>query len=466
MKAIAPSFASQGIRGRRLSFFFNWQTGSKRKITASSRAMAKFYRLFGLWMKFLVPLIVIGGVFYYLVVFRSESTGSIRIVTDVPGAEILLDGSPIGCVTDTTLSKIPVGKVTVSVRKSGYRSNPPFATIHISTGKIKQIKFQMEEEYLLAFYDGVEVREKSMSVPAQMYQALPRPERKRTMPIPMEKPKRIERLNLTRQIMGSIIVSANEKDCEIFMNGQSTGRATNATLSEVPQGMYSISVVKEGYVVDPPIVDVSIERDLQSELVVFDVRPEREVPSLHLKVTTEPMAGQIFINGRAVGSGFFEKDMEPGKYLVAFGSVPAYFDPAPQEVVLSEDNPVAEIVGSYVKARGNAKLAVVRPTQNGIIEGSKLKVTVDNDPYFISPGGEHNCVLLDNLVAGNHRIQIDYDGKSESIDVTLVDNSIATINFRIERFLNFRSLKLRFDGMKSVLDWQKYSEKLNVLAVE
>jgi hypothetical protein len=266
--------------------------------------------------------------------------------------------------------------------------------------------------------------------------------------------------------MGSIIVSANEKDCEIFLNGQSTGRLTNATLDEIPQGTYSISVVKEGYIVDPPVVDVSIDRDLQSELVVFNLRPEKETPSPHLKITTEPMAGQIYINGRAVGSGFFEQDMEPGTYLIAFGSVPAHFDPAPQEVVLSEDNPVVEVVGSYVKARGNAKLAIIRPSRNGIIEGGKLKVLVDDDPYFISPGGEHNCVLLDHLVAGNHRIQVDYDGKSESIDLNLVDNSIATVSFRIERFLNFRSLKLNFDGMKSAADWQKYSENLNVLAVE
>ncbi len=466
MKAIAPSFATQGTRGKRLSFFFNWQTGSRRKITASSRAMAKFYRLCGLWMKFLIPLVIIGGVFYYLVVSRSEGTGSIRIITDVPGAEILLNGSPMGCVTDTTLSRIPVGKVTVSVRKSGYRPNPPFETVNISTGKIKQIRFQMEEEYLLAFYDGVEVREKSMSIPAQMYEALPKPERRRITSIPTQRPRRTERLNLSKQIMGSIIVSTNKKDCEIFLNGQSTGRLTNATLDEIPQGTYSISVVKEGYLVEPPVVDVSIERNLQSELVVFNLRLEKERPTPHLKVTTEPMAGQIYINGRAVGSGFFEQDMEPGTYLVAFGSVPAYFDPAPHEVLLSEDNPTAEIVGTYVKARGNAKLAVVRPTQNGIIEGSKLKVSVDDDPYFISPGGEHNCVLLDNLVAGNHHIQIDYDGKSKDIDLILADNSIATVSFRIERFLNFRSLKLNFEGMKSVLDWEKYSENLNVLAVE
>jgi hypothetical protein len=185
-----------------------------------------------------------------------------------------------------------------------------------------------------------------------------------------------------------------------------------------------------------------------------------------LEISTEPMAGQIYLNGQPVGSGEYKKDMEFGKYLIAFGSIPGYFDPAPQEIVLSEDNPSADVVGTYVKAKGKALLAVVRPEDNGIIEGGKLKVAVDDNPYFISPGGEHNGVLLENLVQGRHRVRVDYDGKSEEIDVTLQDDGIAMVSLQMERFLNFRNLRLRFEGMKNKRDWEKYSKELNVLAVQ
>ena len=466
MKSMAPSFAEQGSRGRILKTKYSWSSHRRGSVPSGSRAMTKLYQLSGFWLRFLIPVLLVGGVFYYFVVARTELTGSLQVTSDLPGAEVLLDGSAMGFCTDTLVTNIPVGKVTVSVRKDGYRPTPPFVVLNIRHGQIPKVHFQLEEEYLLAFYEGVEVREKPTSIPARMYDALPKPAKRRVTQLPATSRTRRESPQRSRQILGSIIVSANEKDAEILLNGQSTGMMTSSTLEDVPQGMYTVSVVKEGYLVDPPSIDVKIERDLQSELIVFNLRPEKEAPMPHLSVNTEPMAGQIFINGRPVGSGQYDDDMEPGRYLVAFGSIAGYFDPAPQEIVLSEDNPFASVIGTYVKAKGNAKLAVVRPAKNGIIEGAKLKVSVDDDPYFISPGGEHNGVLLDNLVQGAHRVRIDYDGKSEEIDLTLADNSIAMVSFRVERFLNFRSLKLRFEGMKDLSDWERYSRNLNVLAVE
>jgi len=420
----------------------------------------------GIWLRFLVPILIVGGVFYYFVVARTNLTGSVSVSSNIPGAEVLVDGSPMGCMTDTIVSNIPVGKATISVRKDGYRPNPAFEMVNIRHGQTMKVHFDLQEEYLTAFYEGVEVREKTSSIPAQMYNAMPKPARRGITQIPTSTTPRQEVARSSKQILGSIIVSSNIKDAEISLNGRPTGISTNSTLQEIPQGDYSVSVAKEGYVVDPPSIDVKIERDLQSELVVFNLRPEKEAPIPHLSVSTEPLAGQIYVNGQPVGSGEFEKDMEPGKYLIAFGSVPGYFDPAPQEILLSEDSPSAEVIATYVKAQGKAKLAVVRPVNNGIIEGSKLKVSVDDDPYYISPGGEHNGVLLDNLLQGPHRVRVDYDGKSEEITVTLADNSIAMVSFQIERFLNFRSLKLRFEGMKNKGDWEKFSKELNVLAVK
>jgi hypothetical protein len=463
MKTIAPSFVGQGIRGQRLKSWFKWSSSG---VHSASRARAKLYRLSGFWLRFFLPVLIVGGIFYYFVVARSEGTGSLRVLSNIPGAEILLDGSPLGISTDTTLTNIPVGKVTVSVRKEGYRQNPPFEVVHIRQGHTPEVQFDLEEEYLVAFYKGVEVREKSQSVPARMYEALPKPSERKITRVPKTSPQKRQQPRSSTKIMGSIIVSANERDADILLNGQPTGKKTSSTLEDIPQGSYTISVAKQGYLVDPPQVNVGISRDLQSELVVFNLRPEKETPTPHLSVATEPLAGQIYLNGNPVGSGSFDRDMEPGRYLIAFGSIPGYFDPAPQEVNLSEDNPTVVIVGTYVKAKGKAMLAVVRPEENGIIEGSKLKVSVDDDPYFISPGGEHNGVLLENLIAGTHRIQIDYEGKSEAIDVSLIDNSIATISFRIERFLNFRTMKLEFLGMKNMSEWEKYSKDLNVLAVE
>ena len=469
MKSMAPTFSLRhlipiGREGWIMKSLFDWII-PKREMAPSAGRTIKVWGLLGNIMRFFIPLMVVFGLVYYLVIWKSERTGSVRVVSDIPGAEILIDGSTIGLTTDTTIANIPVGKVTISIQKRGYQPNPPFEVLNLRSGRTPEIHFQLEEQYLTEFYEGVKVREKETPAPTQMYDVL-RPPRKRISSLPITNQPAAERPRKSQQILGSIIVSANEKDAEILLNGRSTGSKTNATLVDIPQGSYSVSLVKDGYIVDPPEVAVSIERDLQNELVVFSLRPEKETPTPHLKVTTDPVSGQIFVNGRPVGSGQYQSNLEFGKYLIAFGSIPGYFDPTPQEVVLSEDNPTATITGTYLKAKGKAMLAVLRPEKNGVIEGSKLKVMVDDDPYFISPGGQHNGVLLDHLVQGRHRIRIDYDGKSEEIELTLSDNSIAMVLFRIERFLNFKTMRLNDEGVKNVGEWEKYSKNLNVLAVE
>ena len=466
MRSMAPSYGEEDARGRILASKLRWSYHQRGSVPTGNRALTRLYRMSGIWLRFLVPVLIVGGVFYYFVVARTNLTGSVFVSCNIPGAEVLVDGSPMGCITDTIVSNIPVGKVTISVRKDGYRADPPFEMVNIRHAEMTKVHFDLQEEYLTAFYEGVEVREKRSSIPAQMYDAMPKPARRGITQIPTSAPPGQAVRRSSKQVMGSIIVSSNIKDADITLNGQPTGTRTNTTLLEIPQGDYSVSVAKEGYVVDPPSIDVKIERDLQSELVVFSLRLEKEAPTPHLTVSTEPLAGQIYVNGQPVGSGGFERDMEAGKYLIAFGSIPGYFDPAPQEIVLSEDSPTAEVVATYVKAQGKAMLAVVRPVDNGIIEGGKLKVSVDDDPYYISPGGEHNGVLLNNLLQGPHRIRVDYDGKSEEKTVTQADNSIAMVSFQMERFLNFRSLKLRFDGMKNRGDWERFSKDLNVLAVK
>lgn len=465
MKTLAPSFSNSIYRGWVVKSLIDWLF-PKRDMVPTGGGTVKLWGMLGLLMRFFIPLLVVGGLVYYFMILKSERTGSLRVLSDIPGAEIFVDGSTTGLLTDTTLTHIPVGKVTVSIQKAGYQPNPPFEIVDVHSGDSPEIHFQLEEHYLTDFYRGVAVREKESSIPTQMFDALPKPTRRRITELPTMQPPPAERPRQAQQILGSIIVSANEKDADILLNGRSTGLKTNATMEEVPSGSYTVTVTKTGYIVDPPEVAISIERDLQNELVVFNLRPEKAAMTPHLKVGTDPVSGQIFINGRAVGSGQFEDDMETGKYLIAFGSIPGYFDPAPQEVVLSEDNPTANIEGTYQKAKGKAMMAVLRPEKNGVIEGSKLKVLVDSDPYFISPGGQHNGVLLDHLVQGRHRIRIDYDGQSEEIDLTLADNSISLVSFRIERFLNFKSMRLADEGMKNLDDWEKYSKTLNVLAVE
>ncbi len=57
-----------------------------------------------------------------LFVYMSKMTGEVQIITDPPGASILIDGQTRAETTPATLS-LAAGKCTVTVAKDGYRQN-------------------------------------------------------------------------------------------------------------------------------------------------------------------------------------------------------------------------------------------------------------------------------------------------------------------------------------------------------
>jgi serine/threonine-protein kinase len=79
-----------------------------------------------------------GNLFLYM----SKMTGEVQIITDPPGASILIDGEPVTTTTPATLT-LAAGKCTVAIAKDGYRQNEQeievkdgaFLRLTISLGK-------------------------------------------------------------------------------------------------------------------------------------------------------------------------------------------------------------------------------------------------------------------------------------------------------------------------------------------
>jgi len=69
----------------------------------------------------LVLLVVLGfAAIALLIVLLRDRTGSIQVICNVPGATIVLNGSPTELHTDARLDRLPVGPQLVSVYKYGY----------------------------------------------------------------------------------------------------------------------------------------------------------------------------------------------------------------------------------------------------------------------------------------------------------------------------------------------------------
>ena len=72
-----------------------------------------------------------------------------------------------------------------------------------------------------------------------------------------------------------------------------------------------------------------------------------------LRVRTAPVGGEILVNGKKVGEGFYAAKVTPGKHTVSFGAVchteladGEFKPPAPQSVEITEGKEVTRI-GEY-----------------------------------------------------------------------------------------------------------------------
>jgi hypothetical protein len=81
-----------------------------------------------------IRVLVMSGLFLAGIVLLffilRDRTGSIQVVSNIPGAAIVLDGSPTALVTDAILAKIPTGPHLISLAMEGYAADGP-ATMRV-----------------------------------------------------------------------------------------------------------------------------------------------------------------------------------------------------------------------------------------------------------------------------------------------------------------------------------------------
>lgn len=83
--------------------------------------------------------------------------------------------------------------------------------------------------------------------------------------------------------------------------------------------------------------------------------------SARLRVATEPVEGEIYVDGELVGKGTTEVMLPLGAHAVSFGELPTYNSPKPREVELAPEGSV--VVGTYIRQTGVLVVDNVTPLQ-------------------------------------------------------------------------------------------------------
>jgi len=440
-----------------------------------------------------VPLLLIAAAAYLFMTFWSAGKGLVRVTSSVPGADILIGGFLSGAETDTVVTA-PTGRQIVTVRKDNYVSDPEFAVVDVKRSEVCRVAFVLRaaQEAVTRdtfaplrpirqdiFSTGVPVHsvppgayhhERLLDVTQYMDESDDRSGSTQS-PISMGVPP------VARPSGGSpdlpvaplsstqITVSSSLDGAQILVNGQPSSHSTPYTFRGLDRGLYSFRVNQDGYIAKPDSIAVSLTSDFQRELAAFELTPDPSSPQPTLIVSTSPLAAGFHVDGASGGVGKATVTPGFGTHLVEFADVPGFKTPDPVTVSLSMDQPHSEAIGVYERITGSAYMAVVPSEDMEKFDGSKLRIFIDNELVLENPKKPFNATLFGKLVSGKRLVRVQYGDLSTDTFLSLMDNEVIELSFRIETFFSKSKLRLRDKPIEPIEQWQQRAQKLTVLTV-
>lgn len=188
---------------------------------------------------------------------------------------------------------------------------------------------------------------------------------------------------------GSILVDVDVRGAPIFIDGQSTGMATNTVIDNVPVGTHTVEIRADGL---PPYTTTVLVQQGQRAEVHATITPVSTAPTTgSIAVITEAPNAEVRINGTSLGAGVYSRDgLAPGSYVVQV-LAPGY-DTFEQEVTVTAGQTTS------VRAHMNAPPLPVSITVGGGVSGATAVVDGGEPhqlPYVASdvPAGAHSVIV-------------------------------------------------------------------------
>ncbi|KPL07253.1 hypothetical protein AMJ86_05040 [bacterium SM23_57] len=292
-------------------------------------------------------------------------TGDLAIVSNPPGARVLLNLEPTMYLTDTLIAELPEGKYSVTLEMKGYVADPFVQVVHLQRNRLSAVSFDLKPAPPPVAYSPWKSPEKTRPEYQPTFPITPRetdktdlsdalqetlgqrPESRRTQqPPPSAPPVSESRVPGTQREYGSVEVASNIFGADIYMDGNPTGQKTNATLM-VPIGIHRFAIKKENYKVQPEEVIVNVQSSETGEFLIFELIQDMESLPYRIQINTEPVAGGVLIDNIYRGEGTVNVEVDPGEYLITFQPVDGYDSPRSQKISLTPNKRIATVTGTY-----------------------------------------------------------------------------------------------------------------------
>lgn len=330
------------------------------------------------WMRFVIPGIIVA--FSFLILFflikrpSDELTGQLFVESTVEGGRVYLDNSIFLGYTNRVIENISVGQHRISVSKDGYVSTPNHHTIEIfadsmvtlavelniaSIDLMGYVKIITNQTNANIFIDNVNMgslkvnpilslEEGDYDISLQKSGYIPVPAGKnirirsgdtsvvRFELIPLQGQDRRVSSELTTNI-GSIDITSNVKNATIFLNGIDSREKTDYIFTQLPLGTYLIQLKKEGYQVQPEVIEFNLTRKNPIGYASFNLIQSAE----KVLITTSPVKGEIFVDRKPRDEGRFEGMLSVGDHTVSFGDVAGFKTPKAKSITVKPGLPLS-----------------------------------------------------------------------------------------------------------------------------
>lgn len=343
---------------------------AEREIYESALRKETLQKQIPIWIGVFLLVVLVG--LYFLPNPEESAPNFLKVESNIEGATVFIDGEISDYKTPCLIRNIDAGIHTISVEKEGFIVDSPFKEVEIDTTKLVSVYFQLkaateygylniktnidgvniliEDEYVeQKANEGpvkVEIGNKKVAVERSGYTAFPffqavEVKKDQTSDVYFN----LSRIEVKKAVRRELRITANVEGGEIYINNEPTGKFADYTFTDLEAGVYSVIVKKEGFEEPQP---KSITFSTTSDKVVEFNFELSEIYIGGIEVLTEPVQGEIFIDGISRGFGQYRRTLNTiGEVEITFGKVEGYLTPKPERILFAGENELVRVSGVY-----------------------------------------------------------------------------------------------------------------------
>ena len=223
----------------------------------------------------------------------AATMGFIKVRSGSVDSRIYIDNDFAGYISDRDIIAVKPGKHSIRLDADDFQANP------------------IEQQFEISIQDTIEL----------------------VFSMRSQKNRRAQEYEHADAKLGLIEVRSNVKNADIYINGEKTDFKTDYVLQKIEYGQYVIALKKQGYQTYPEEKVVKVNRENTRSVVTFTLSSTTTMVTLR----TQPIEGEIFINGKPVGMGEFKGSLPIGEHKISFGDVPFYSKPVAQVITITHE---------------------------------------------------------------------------------------------------------------------------------